>query len=97
MASLVKHESDEIIAMEQDGKDLKYKYQTNYNILIGKLKEKLIPLIFENNPRKRNNKLYYQMLNEIKRSRTPIRPGRSFSRVKGLRANRNGLNQKSAL
>jgi hypothetical protein len=96
MASLVKQEADEMIAKEQEGKDLKYKYQTNNNVLIGKLKSHLLLIILEESPRRRK-KLYKQMLLEIKRSRTPIRPGRSFQRTRGLRANRNGLVQKSAL
>ena len=96
MASLVKQESDEIIAKEQDGKGLKYDYQTNTNILIGKLEANLIQIILENSTRRRKE-LYKLMLDEIKRYRIPIRPGRSFKRTKGLRANRNGLVQKSAL
>jgi hypothetical protein len=96
MASLIKQEADEIIANEQNGKDLKYEYTVNNNLLIGNLKNHLIGLILENSPRRRK-KLYKQLLNEIKRNRNPIRPDRSFNRVKGLRANRNGLIQKSAL
>ena len=96
MASLVKQEADEIIAKEQEGKDLKYEYTANTNVLTGKLKANLIRIIVEESPRRRK-KLYKQMLDEIKRNRTPVRPGRSFKRTKGLRANRNGLVQKSAL
>ncbi|WP_078427785.1 IS4 family transposase [Alkalihalobacterium alkalinitrilicum] len=96
MASLVKQEADEMIAKEQEGKDLKYEYTANANVLTGKLKANLVRIILEESPRRRK-KLYKQMLDEIKRNRTPIRPGRSFKRTKGLRANRNGLVQKSAL
>lgn len=96
MASLVKREADEIIDKEQKGKNLKYKYTVNYNILIGNLKNHLICLVLEKSPRRRK-KLYKQILNDIKRERIPIRPARSFPRAKGLRANKNGLMQKSAL
>ena len=96
MASLVKQEADEIITKEQEGMDLKYEYKVNTNLLIGKLKHQLIGIILEKSTRRRK-KLYKQLLNEIKRNRTPIRPGRSFNRVKGLRANKNGLNKKAAL
>jgi len=96
MASLVKQEADKIIAKEQEGKNLKYEYTANANVLTGKLKANLISIIVEESPRRRK-KLYKQMLDEIKRNRTPVRPGRSFKRTKGLRANRNGLVQKSAL
>ena len=96
MASLVKQEADKIIAKEQEGKNLKYEYTANTNVLTGKLKANLISIIVEESPRRRK-KLYKQMLDEIKRNRTPVRPGRSFKRTKGLRANRNGLVKKSAL
>jgi hypothetical protein len=96
MASLVKQEADEIIAKDQEGKDLKYEYMANTNLLMGKLKNQLIGIILEKSTRRRK-KRYKQLLNEIKRNRTPIRPGRSFNRVKGLRANKNGLNKKAAL
>ncbi|RKJ25097.1 IS4/IS5 family transposase, partial [Butyricicoccus sp. 1XD8-22] len=89
-------EADEIIDKEQKGKNLKYKYTVNYNILIGNLKNHLICLVLEKSPRRRK-KLYKQILNDIKRERIPIRPARSFPRAKGLRANKNGLMQKSAL
>ncbi|MBM7573745.1 hypothetical protein JOC48_004348 [Aquibacillus albus] len=96
MASLIKHEADEIIAKEQEDKELKHEYTVNYNVLIGKLKTNLIRIILEASPRRRK-KLYKQLLDEIQRSRTPVRPDRSFNRVKGLRANRNALVQKAAL
>lgn len=96
MASLVKQEADEIITKEHKGKDLKYDYKANNNLLIGKLKNTLITLIFGNSTRIRN-KLYKKLLDGIQRCRIPIRPGRKFNRVKGLRANKNALIQKSAL
>lgn len=96
MASLAKQEADKIIAKEQIGTELKYEYTVNNNLLIGSLKNDLICLILEDSPRRRK-KLYKRILNEIVRARTPIRPGRSFNRVKGLRANKNGLMQKTAL
>uniref|UniRef100_UPI00064DD9B3 transposase n=1 Tax=Ornithinibacillus californiensis TaxID=161536 RepID=UPI00064DD9B3 len=97
MASFMAHEVDEIILKEQEGKNLEYLYKSNTNIIIGKLKSNLIHLILEDNPRKRN-KIYKQLLEEAKRSRIPIRPGRSYKRrTRNLSANRNGLVQKAAL
>ena len=66
MASLVKHEADEMIAKEQDGKNLKYEYTANANVLTGKLKDNLI-LYHSRGKSKRRKKLYKQMLDEIKR------------------------------
>ncbi|WP_235846942.1 transposase [Neobacillus soli] len=96
MAALIKQEADEMIAKEQKGKDLTYEYMVNNKLLIGKLKNNLIDLILEKSARRRK-KLYKRILGEIERNRTPIRPGRSFNRVKGLRANKNGLIHKAAL
>jgi hypothetical protein len=96
MASLLKRESDVIIAKEQKDKDLKYEYKTNNNILIGVLKDKLVCLIIETSPIRRN-KLYKALLNEVQRNRVPIRPGRQFKRSRGLNANKHGFGQRSAI
>jgi hypothetical protein len=68
MASLIKQEADDMIAKEQEGKDLKYEYMVKNNLLVGKLKNHLISLILEKSARWRK-KLYKQILSEIKRSR----------------------------
>jgi hypothetical protein len=96
MASLIKCESDEIIAEEQKEKDLKYEYKTNNNILIGALKDKIVCLITETSP-KRRKKLYEQILQEVQRSRVPVRPGRQFKRSRGLNANKHSFGQRSAV
>ncbi|MDF0728254.1 transposase [Cytobacillus sp. S13-E01] len=96
MASLLKSESDAVIAKEQKDKVLKYEYKTNNNILVGVLKDKLISLIFEPSPRRRK-KLYKALLNEVQRNRVPIRPGRQFKRSRGLNANKHGFGQRSAI
>lgn len=96
MASLMKCESDEIIAAEQKDKDLKYEYKTNNNILIGALKDKIVCLITEANPRRRK-KLYKKILQEVQRNRVPVRPGRQFKRSRGLNANKHGFGQRSAV
>lgn len=96
MASLLKHESDVIIAEDQKDKDLKHKYKTNTNILIGALKDKLICLIIEPSQRRRK-KMYKDLLNEVQRNRVPIRPGRKFKRSRGLNANKHGFGQRPAI
>jgi hypothetical protein len=47
MASLVQQEADEMIVKEHKNKCLKYDYVANRNILVGKLKDKLIKIILE--------------------------------------------------
>lgn len=96
MVALVKNEANEIIAQEDEGKDLKHDYQANTNILIGKLKNSMVQMLLENQPDRREA-MFYQIMQEIAQNKVPIRPGRSFTRAKGLRANRNSLNQKRCL
>lgn len=96
MASFVKQEADEIIAKEQEQKQLKHEYTVNTNILIGKLKDKLIQIMLEKSSRKRLL-MYRKLLKEISRNKSPKRPGRKFKRRKGLRANKNCLNQRSCI
>jgi hypothetical protein len=96
MASLVKQEADEMIAKEQKQKNLKHEYTVNTNILIGKLKNKLVQIILEKSPRKRKS-LYKKLMEEINRNRSPIRPGRKFIRKNSLKANKNCLNQRPCI
>lgn len=97
MVSLVKQEADEMIAKEQKPKNLKYEYTVNVNILIGKLKNKLIQIILEKCPRKRKD-LYKKLIEEAIRNRCPIRKERKFGRNKTrLRANKNCFNQRSCI
>ena len=81
MASLIQQEADEMIAKEQEDKNLKYDYLANRNILIGKLKDKLVRIILEKSS-KRRKQMYKKLLKEIQRSRSPIRPGRKSIRKK---------------
>lgn len=96
MVSLVQQEADEIIYNDQQHKNLKYDYVVNKNILIGKLKDNLIKIILEKNPKKRK-RVYKELLMEIQRNRSPKRPGRAFKRKTRLKANKNCLNQRPCI
>ncbi|WP_019415550.1 IS4 family transposase [Paenisporosarcina sp. TG20] len=96
MAALLKHEANENIAQKNKGKKLKYDYQVNTNILIGKLKNSLILMLLEGHPKKREA-IFHRIMKEISRNKVPIRPGRSFPRNMGLKANKYSLNQKRCL
>jgi hypothetical protein len=97
MASLVQQEVDEMISKEHKNMSLKYDYVANRNILIGKLKDKLVKIILEKNS-KRRKQIYKKLLTEIQRSRRPIRPGRKFNRKNTrLQANKNSLNQRTCI
>jgi len=96
MAAFVKQEADEMIAEEQETKNLKHEYTVNTNILIGKLKDNLVQIMLEESPRKRQS-IYQKLLNEISRNRSPKRNGRTFPRREGLNANRHSMNQRSCI
>lgn len=96
MVTLAKMDADIIIKEKNKGKNLKYEYKVNTNILIGKLKNSLVYMLIEEHPRKRS-KMLKKIMKEISSNIIPIRPGRSFVRRMTLRANKNPLNKKKAL
>lgn len=95
MATFAKYVTDAEIQKDNADKNLDYEYKTNVNILIGKLKDNLVLVMLEPNPKKRDHALQ-KVLAEISRNRTPIRPDRQFER-KIPRKKRFFMNKKSAL
>ena len=96
MVALAKMDANAIINEKNKGKNLKYEYKVNTNILIGKLKNSLVSMLLEKSSRKRS-KLLKIIMEEISRNIIPIRPGRSFVRRMTLRANKHPMNKKKAL
>lgn len=96
MIELAREDSDEIIENDNKGKNLKYEYKTNLNILIGNLKDNLILLFIEKSPRKRN-KIYKGIMNEVSKRRVPIRPGRQYPRNKKIKRGKYSLSHKNCL
>lgn len=96
MVALVKQEANDIISQEDAGKQLKHEYKANTNIVIGKLKNKMVQMLLEDHPERRQA-IFHQIMQDISRNKTAIRPGRSYTRRIGLRANKNSLNQKRCL
>lgn len=96
MVALLKHEANNKISTENEGKNLKYDYQVNTNILIGKLKDSFILLLMEHNPKKREA-MFYRLIEEIARNQIPIRPGRRYPRNMRLRTNNSSLTKKRCL
>jgi Transposase DDE domain len=96
MAALAKMDSDEEIQEQNEEKNLKYEYQTNTNILIGKLKGNMVLAILAPTNRKRSqimNRIYKELI----RNAIPIRPGRTFPRIFKHTRDRFPLNQKQTL
>jgi predicted RNA binding protein YcfA (HicA-like mRNA interferase family) len=96
MVTLAKMDAEVMISEKNKGKNLKYEYKVNTNILIGKLKTSLVYMLLEEKPRKRS-KLLRKIISEISNNIIPIRPGRRNLRRMTLRANKNPMNKKRAL
>lgn len=96
MVALAKNEANEKIAQNNEDKSLLYEYKVNTNILIGTLKDSLVLMLLEDNPEKRNA-MFNRIMLEITKNMVPIRPGRSHTRRKGLKAHKYPVNQKSSL
>ncbi|QGG49369.1 Transposase DDE domain protein [Heliorestis convoluta] len=96
MAALAKNEVNEEITQKNEDKDLKYKYQVNINILIGKLKDSLVLMLLEDNTEKRTA-MFRKIMDELHRNVVPIRPGRSSPRNMRGNANKNTMNKKRSL
>ena len=75
MVVLAKMQSDDEVQERNDGKGLKYEYKTNVNILVGKLKDKMILMIMQENDKKRE-RMFKKIMKELVRNTVPIRPGR---------------------
>lgn len=96
MAAIAKAEATEKIQKENKGKNLKHEYKANMNILIGKLKDNLVIMLLEDNPKKRN-KIFKKIMEEISKNTIPIRPNRKNERRIGKKSFKYSLNKKRCL
>lgn len=96
MIAIAKAEANQKIEKKNKGKNLKYEYKVNSNILIGRLKDSLVLMFLEDNERKRS-KMLNKIMKEISRSVIPIRLGRSNPRNMNVKANKYAINQKRCL
>lgn len=96
MATLAKNEADAKINQRNTKKGLKYGYKVNMNLLIGTLKDSLVRMMIEDNPRKRT-KMFNNIMTAISRNVIPIRPDRNNVRKKKMVSNKYSLNQKRCL
>jgi len=79
ISASIKSESDEIIREDNAEKALKHEYITNENILIGKLKDKLIMILLNKDAAKRAL-LLDKLISQISRHRVAVVPDRHFDR-----------------
>ena len=90
MAEDIRREANEHIDSTKKA-ELKYDYKVNMNVLVGTLREYLIMILLETDEDKAE-KMYNDMIDEIKRSLIPIRPGRNFERKPYSGANKHRTN-----
>lgn len=96
VAAFAKYISDKNISNSSEGKNLKHEYQTNTNMLIGKLKDNLVLALLEDNPRKRE-KMIKSVLIEISLNKVPIRKNRQVERKVTTRKRKFHICKKSSL
>jgi len=96
MAAIAKAEVNEKIGRRNKGRDLKWEYKANTNMVIGKLKDTLVIAMLQKSKQKKK-KIMREIIKELQRSTVPIRPGRQFTRNMVLKANRYALNKKRCL
>jgi len=79
IASVLAQEAQEEIEQRPSNKDRKYEYKINRSVLIGTIKDEIVEVLLGD----QNLDEYCTKLKEhIKRSLTPIRPGRNNPRIK---------------
>jgi hypothetical protein len=96
MVALAKKDANISINKNNKGKELKYEYKVNTNILIGKMKNSLVLMLLEDRPRKRN-KMFKKVMREISRNIIPIRPNRSRTRKMGTILSKYSITRKRSL
>jgi hypothetical protein len=96
MAEFIMMESTELSNEKKAGKDLKYEYRPNMNVLIGTLKDEFILILMESNTKMRNKKLNI-LMGKVARSCIPIRPGRHYPRKDTLVNSKYSVNRKKCL
>ena len=79
VATAIKCESDAIIRTEDAEKSNKHEYIANENILIGKLKDKLVMILLIDDPGKRSI-LLDKLILQMTRYKTAVVPDRHFTR-----------------
>lgn len=76
---LIHWELQEEVEAENQSKERTYQYQLNTNLSIGRLKDRLVTLLLEQGDL---HAFYTDLKQHIKRTMTPIRPGRNFPRTR---------------
>lgn len=96
-ASLFEQEAQEEMLEKRQNGTYKYEeYRINKNILVGKIKNRFIEMILEEDADKKDV-LYRRFLDELQRNVVPVIPGRNFTRTKHNKANRYAKTRRRSL
>lgn len=97
MASLIEQDAHEEMQEKNAHKTLKYdEYKINHNILVGKLKNRLVEILLEEDHSKKDA-MFQRLIAELERNIVPIIPGRSFKREKKNKANKYSQSKRRSL
>lgn len=96
MLELAKSQADEELEEKFEEKNNKYDYKLNFNVLVGEMKDKFILILLEPSKR-RQKKMFIEMMERAKRSLVPIRPDRHNVRKKRFSRNKYKSTQKRVL
>jgi hypothetical protein len=96
LAALFKQDAQEELDEKNKNKKLKHDYSINNNILIGKLKIKLILILLEDDPDKQM-RMYNNFVKKLEQNVIPIRKDRLFERKKLYPSNKYPKNKRRAL
>ena len=80
--------------LAHNSKNNKYEYKANVNAVISILKDKVIEMLITDSPRK-GKKLMKYIYSQLLSAVTPIRPDRSYPRVKKHKSSKFSQNNKS--
>ena len=79
VASIAKSEADDVIKLKRFGKENKYEYQANINLVIASLRNRFAEAVFSKNTLARKIRVN-KIIHEIAQSAVPVRPGRIVPR-----------------
>ncbi len=97
LAAVAEQEAQDEIQEHGQRRDHKYdEYRINRNILVGKMKDRLIAIALEPNGRKREA-AWNRLRGELVRNLVPVRRGRTAPRDKSAKANKYAQNRRRCL
>ncbi|WAH35453.1 hypothetical protein [Alicyclobacillus dauci] len=95
MASIIEQDAQEEV-QDQNARRKHDEYKINHNILVGKLKNKLVEVLLEDDDEMREA-MYRRIVDELTRHIVPVIKGRSYPRKKQNSVNKYSKNKRRPL